>query len=370
MKWIIFIPLLMLSFGILHQLEAQETINSSTNRALIWRGFDHSWTYNHRINRLGDYVFMGDSSNARTCHTSASGLGADSTFFTTYYSYVESSDVAFQEGMINIKLFGKEKQLLTKTVDVNIPATDATRNQEEYVSLLNGFDIKAMRAADKLELFRVSVEDAYYAAEVDEIRFRVKVSLLVNCQSIECSGFNQKTTYDLNVYYLIIAGQDKNLASNSKNISKHYPWSKRDEHLYQAEESTIRGEKSSKYKKATVGIKSLAVTLNKAHWTVVYRANVTPLNYQADKGKLNISSNLLFQEWVQGMKRMSAHPKHSRFSSKKKGWAILDMEVAMIQIKDAYIKHGKRSGSTFWKGRNASPDNPNACCISPISIKK
>lgn len=349
-------------------LSAQNTLTNASHKGLIWRGFDHSWTYNHRINRLGNYVCMGDSATPSCCHTSASGLGADSTFFTSYYSLIESPNLAFQEGVLNIKLYGKEKQLLTKTVEVNIPATAATRNQEEYVSLLNGFDIKAMRAADKLKLLRISVEEAYYAPEVDEIRFKIRVSLVVNCQSIECSCFNQKTTYDLDIYYQIIAGNDQDLASTQKNISKHYPWNKKDEQLPQAEESTIRGQKSSLYPKAAVGIKSLAVTLNKAHWTVVYKANITPINYQVDKGKLNISTNLFFQEWVQGMKRMSAYPKHSQFSSKKKGWAILDMEVALIQMADAKVKHGKTSGSSFWKGKNASPDHPNACIRKPITL--
>lgn len=351
-----------------HLLLAQNT-EKALQKGLIWRGFDHSWTYNHRINRIGDYVSLGDSMTPPSCyHTSASGLGADSTFFSSYYSYIESSRLAFQEGVLNIKLYGKEKQLLTKTIEVSIPATSATQNQEQYVSLLNGFDIKAMRAADKLKLLRLSIEDPRYSKEMNEIRFNITVSLVVNCQSVECSAFNQKTTYDLDIYYLIIAGKNQHLASTSKNISKHYPWSKKDEHFSSLEEYQIQGEKSTLYSNAAVGIKSLAVTLNKAHWTVAYKANVSPLDYQADKGQLSISTNLFFQEWIEGMKRMSAYPKHSQFSSKKKGWAILDMEVAFIQMAEAKIKHGKVSGSSFWKGKNASPDHPNTLVRKPIKI--
>lgn len=358
-----------LCFGHLDALFAQKSSPICSNHALIWRGFDHSWTYNHRINRLGDYVSLGDKhTGAFSCHTSASGLGADSTFYTSYYSYVQSPHLFFQEALVNIKLDGKEKQLLTKTVDASIPASALNRNQETYVSLLNGFDIQAKRAADKLKLFKIELGDAYYHEASDEIRFQLKVSLSVNCQSLECSALNQKTSYDLKIYCLIIAGEDQAVASNHKTIRKHYSWDKKDEPNFTTETTSIKGIKSEHYKAATAGIKSLSIILNKAHWTVMYNNNIQVGNYQIDKGELSISSNLVFKEWLEGMKRTSAYPKHSQFSSKKKGWATLEMEVVLIQMKDAEILYNKKSGANFWRGQNASPNHPDASMSSLIII--
>ncbi len=199
---------------------------AQTNKALIWRGFSHSWTYNHRVNRLGDFVTMLDN-KPRVCHTAASGIGADSCFFTSNYSIVESPNVAFQEGVVSIKLYGKEKQLISKTVEISIPAAEGMHGQDHYISLLNGFDIQALGKSDKLQLLRFSVEDAYYAPAVKELRFLVNVGIVVNCQSLECSRFSQKSTYDLKIYYLIVAGEHNHVIGTTRTVTENYPWDKK-----------------------------------------------------------------------------------------------------------------------------------------------
>ena len=81
-------------FFLLNGLNAQEL--KPYNKAMIWRGFQHKWTYNHRINRIGSSVSFKDD-KGYCIHYSASGLGSDSTFATTYYTYVESPKVCFKE---------------------------------------------------------------------------------------------------------------------------------------------------------------------------------------------------------------------------------------------------------------------------------
>jgi len=48
---------------------------------VLWQGFHHRWTYNHRLNRHGDWVEHlerdGDRVAARVNHSAASGSGAD-----------------------------------------------------------------------------------------------------------------------------------------------------------------------------------------------------------------------------------------------------------------------------------------------------
>lgn len=342
-----------------------ELLTAQSNTSYIWRGFTHSWTYNHRINRLGSYV-TNDSSGAVAVHTAASGLGADSCFFTAHYSKVSSNKVYFQEGVENIKLIGKEKQLITKTFELSIPADENMKAQDHYISLLNGFDIKAIGNADKIQFFRIAVEDAYYAPAVKELRFKINVGLVFNCQSLECSRFNQKTTYDLKLYYLIIGGSHENLMSTEKTVTENYPWDKKIESNRDLKQLYINGHKDMSLEAAALGIKSISVTLDKAHWILIYNNAITPTDYDSKRGKVSFNANLFFQEWQQGMKKMSAMPKHSRFSMKRKGWCVLDTEVALIQFSEAEVVHDKFSGSFFWKGKNASPDIPEAVRMKKI----
>src|ERR1019366_7252669 len=83
------------------------------NKAYIWRGFQHQWTYNHRCNRLGDYVQL-NSGTPVSVHTSGTGSGSDSTYYKSYYTYVASPDVVFKEGEVNIKIKAKENHLVVK----------------------------------------------------------------------------------------------------------------------------------------------------------------------------------------------------------------------------------------------------------------
>ena len=336
-------------------LSAQDT-NDTT---IIWRGFEHSWTYNHRINRLGNYVDFKDNEMV-SCHASASGLGADSTHFTAHYSILESPSVGFHAGSTAIKLYGKEKQLLTKRIEISVPATKALKDKEQYITLLNGFDLRAVDRADKIQMLRFSIENAEYAPAINEIRFYLNVSLVVNCQSFECSRFNQHSTYDLKLYYLILAGDKKELKATPKTMTKNYPWGRKDEYYHTPEKHYVIGEKDEPFETAALGIKSMALTLNSAHWTVQYNNNVTPLSYDDKTARMDFSLDLFFKEWQQGMKNHSARPGLSKFSSKKKGWGVLDMGILLLQFRDAKITHKKHSGSLYWPGNNATSSDPDS----------
>lgn len=338
---------------------------AQNNQAVIWRGFEHSWTYNHRINRLGNYITQ-NANEVISCHTSASGLGADSTTFTSHYSFVQSPNVSFQAGKVDIKLYGKEKHLITKTIEIAVPAKEGLKNKEQYITMLNGFDLRAVDRADKIQLLRLSVENAEYAPAINEIRFYLRVTLVVNCQSFECSRFDQKTTYNLSVHYLIAAGDTKDLVSTPKMITKDYPWGRKNEYHHVSDKQYIIGKKEEHYNNALLGIKSMALTLDDAHWTVEYHNNITPLIYNKETGRLNFASDLFFKEWQQGMKTMSAKPQHSKFSSKKKGWCVLDVGITMLQFKEAEIVHQKHGGSMFWEGFNAPSSDDKAIYEQPL----
>ena len=339
----------------LQELVAQKNVHQT----IIWRGFEHSWTYNHRINRLGNYVDI-KNDKIQSFHVSASGLGADSTHYTSHYSFVETPDVGFHNGVVSIKLYGKEKQLLTKRIEVSVTAPEGLQDKDQYITMLNGFDLKAVDRADKIQMLRFSVEDAEFAPAINEIRFYLNVALVVNCQSLECARFNQHSTYDLKVYYLIAAANKSDLLATSKTLTKNYPWGRKDEYHHTPEKHYMFGDKGKGYKNAAMGIKSMALTLNTAHWTVQYNSNITPLIFNPETSRLDFTLDLFFKEWQQGMKNHSARPGLSKFSSKKKGWGVLDLSFLLLQFKNAKVIHKKHDGSLYWMGNNALSSDINS----------
>ena len=259
-----------------------------------------------------------------------------------------------------------EKQLLTKRIEVAVPAPDGMKNKEQYITMLNGFDLKAVERADKIKLLRLSVEGAEYAPAINEIRFYLKVALVLNCQSLECSRFNQQTIYDLNVYYLIAGGNISDLEATPKTLTKYYPWGKKDDFHHTAEKHYMIGKKGQGYKTAVLGIQSIALTLDREHWTVQYNNNVTPLAYDEATARMDFSLDLFFKEWQQGMKTHSARPDLSFFSSKKKGWCVLDMGLVLLQFKEAKVTHQKSKGSLYWVGNNAASSDPRAVSTNKL----
>lgn len=120
------------------------------NSAIIWRGFEHKWTYNHRCNRIGDYVVY-NHGKPQTTHVSATGLGADSTYFTSAYTKITSPNLFFKEGKTTLKIETTEKQLSEGEILVTIPCDDWLQNKDRYVTTLNGFDLHSEQAADKIQ---------------------------------------------------------------------------------------------------------------------------------------------------------------------------------------------------------------------------
>ncbi len=95
--------------------------------AVLWRGFTHEWSYNHRLNRLGSYIenpldFTGFPFTATLCHTSATGLGPDVGTFSGYYSYLAANGVSIQTGKKEIRFSGNLGDMHTASFEVLVDA--------------------------------------------------------------------------------------------------------------------------------------------------------------------------------------------------------------------------------------------------------
>jgi len=341
--------LLLLSFIAFNLSVAFSQTIHPYNKAIIWRGFQHQWTYNHRCNRLGDYVGY-NSGTPITVHTSATGIGADSAYFSSYYTYITTPDAVFKEGEASIRIQAKEKRLIEKTVTVTVPAEKWLRNKADYVTLLNGFDLRSDQGADKIQLLRFSIQDGEFISLTNEVRFKIDISMVLNCQSIECPEWKNAVVYDLDIHYLIIGINSGEAAATNQFITRSYSWDKKEELKQRPQERFLPGVVTPFFPVATVGIKSFSFVLNEAHWMVQINANITPVNYDSTRAKMKANVDMLFQEWEEGMKGSDAAPKQSRFSSKRKGWAVMDMDAVLLQLRQANIVYGENSGNMFWRG--------------------
>lgn len=323
-----------------------------SHKACIWRGMRHSWTYNHRCNRLGDYITQrGDSFFA--VHTSATGKGADSTFFDSYYSLVESPDVWFRQGSESFEMFGVEGALLEQTNEVLIPIPDDICENAFLTALVNGFDILSLSKADKLQLLSISIEKPELLTEQHKLRLLVKISMVDNCQSLECDHMNNKTGYSITIHYIVACGNKKDIFENQDFSNRSYTWDKKIINGALNETRTIQGAHNS-YSNAVIGIQSFGFALNKAHWLLEFDNNIQPHQYNPVDGVYTYDIEQSFVEWEEGMKKFSAVPEQSKYSLKQKGWINMDMDIVFLQLRNAKVQHGEASGSMFWEGRNES----------------
>lgn len=337
------------------------------NKAIIWRGFQHSWTYNHRCNRIGDFVEY-NNGKPQASHISATGLGPDSTYFTSHYTYIESPDLVFKEGKVNLRIDGRERELLEGSILVHIAADDWMRDKSAYSSLLNGFDLKSTEGADKVQLFRLTIEDPAYLPGTQQLQFRVNYSLVLNCQSVECSSARNRVSYSFDVYYLLVGTNEYSTKATEQFFTRSYSWDRKEEVSDRPEEKSVDGVAMPIYERATLGLKAFSVVVNEAHWLLQMNVNVTPINYSPANGDMRFSIDLLYKEWQEGMRGSKAAPQSSQFSAKRKGWVLLDANVLLLQMRTADIRYMHRSGRMFWRGYNQSPDGKAAVNVSEIEL--
>jgi hypothetical protein len=320
------------------------------NKALIWRGMQHQWTYNHRANRLGNYVTMDNGGQA--VHTSATGLGNDSTIYVSHYTYVESPDIIFKEVPVTIRLNGKEGTLLNKVEEVYVPAPKWMRNKTVYHAIINGYEIKSLLKADQLQLFRFLVDDVEYSRESNEIKLRAHFNLSTNCRTIECPVFSNKTAYELTLNILIMAFDDVDANIVNTYSARNYVWDEKIEIEDRSQRVIALGQKNNVFPKAAIGIKGLGIILDEEHWILEMNQYVVPYSYDAESGVLISDTNLKYVEWKKGMHQFAVAPFKAKFAKRRNGYALLDMNLAMLQFKNATVKHGKSRNTMFWKGWN------------------
>lgn len=348
-------------------IAAQDAVSQiqDHNKALIWRGFEHRWTYNHRINRIGSHVSL-KNGEGYCMHYSATGLGSDSTFAKTHYTYVEAPNVSFKETEIKILVNGEEGDLLTKTAQVYLDLDEWMQNKAHYDVLVNGFEVKSMVKADQLQLLRFLVEDPIYTKETQQIYLTANFNLVTNCRTLECELFKNQTAYELTLHLLIIGFEEDAGEVRDSYTTRNYAWDTSVEVEDLSKSLTISGQRNV-FPTACVGIKGLGVVLDEEHWILQMDNFVTPLRYDNITGDMKSHVNMKVVAWNNGMENFSVAPLKAEFAKRKSGFAMLETNPSLVQFSNARIKHGNIATSLYWRGRNKSSEAPEAESIKVIT---
>lgn len=336
------------------------------NEAVVWRGFNQEWTYNHRLNRLGNYISYetdGDTLNALISHNASTGLGTDAGKYNTYFTYLATNDVTITQGDTSFIINGLEGKMSYESLLFKVNLDSNARLNKQHVVLLNGFDICAIAKADKIEQLNIDLRDGYYDKYQQALYFDGHFSITADCQSPECSLTKQKFSYQVKLYYIILSGNEE-LSVSSKNITNYIQWDKQTDRLPIPSQSSITGVGDEAFETALLGIQSLSLQLNQEHWYVSWHTALIPYEYDPYTGKYTFMYDLYFKQWKEDMKKESFNPKQSFASSKKPGWADFSSRVLLIQLKNAWIENLNTNGVVYAQGKN-----PNNECDQSIVSK-
>jgi hypothetical protein len=342
----------------------------------VWQGFSQIWGYNHRINRLGDWVenvSEGDSCKLLSSHAAASGSGADRADFTQYYAAIQSDLLQTQSGIATFNLSGKEGDYIAEVQTADVSFLEANELGTHYEVLLNGFDLCTANGAkaDKIQALDIAIDSVWRDLPARKVYFRMRVALQFACSSAECESLNQVVDYRLKLYWLALGGQG--FVSDRSTFGSGRAWEKQDTApTPPMARVALLGE--ARFPKATAGITGLHIQLDDEHHMLTWESRLQAAQY--DKGLLMVYLRMAFVQNHPSMyaafkARYSGHPRPpAHWAVKRKpGSLAWEMDVALLQFEDAEITPHSRNGSVDWKTKHgAQMDAANEAAENVVEI--
>lgn len=330
--------------------------------AIFWQGFSQDWTYNHRLNRMTDYVTGTEKESDfsyEVCHSGASGTGADSGKFVQHYSLVQTPDAQFYTGSVEIKFAGKEGESEQNVHREKLSLPPALQGKGQYYVVLNGFDLYSLEKADKLIEFEYSVLPNGKMGEDGELAVTFKGGLKVDCRSPECEIFKHTYNYSLRLYYTVIAA-DADFNAVEGLLHADVEWDKINEISKKSRAWFLSGKEGMGI--GVPAIHSFSLKMNKEHWVQKWETSLLTGNYDVPSGEMAGESNLSFIEWTEDRKAHPDFKNFSRFSLKDAGEAEIELGISLLQFKSGKIEPKSRKGGFYWPGKNAMVEGSDGNC--------
>lgn len=366
-----------------------------TNQAtIIWQGFYHDWTYNHRVNRLGDWVQPVSTNQENFSsvfnHSAASGIGADVLSYNSFFTFLNSTKIKSISSNVSAIVRGREATITTKIITVTGIIPETMKSYNNATILLNGFDIycrstsdgKIMGTGKADKLSDLFIELTHLKWKRDTFEFDLILKLGADCDSPECLNFvpgdNEWFDYNVTVAYQIIGYNDGVRVSNA-NIKNQYKWYKPlksrpsmdPNEIYRTRKmlTNLKIKGAIGYNIGIPGINKIDIHLPKDEGGFLRKRLETPhmlsLNiaisdyiYEATTGTCTYNADLFFKNWKPNMPILSYG---------NNGCAYINLGVKLLQINDAnaMIEDESVKGTIDWQTTEFEERNAN----DPNSIK-
>ncbi len=292
--------------------DSSDGVRSRPSSALLWRGFEQSWDYNHRVRRMGDWITQGcdDAGCVGTVHHAASaGLGRDEWSFQSHYTELTTGDARFQPGGFTHSIRGVEGVSKTETFTVRKSMNGDMAGLTRYVALMNGFDLAVGDAeVKKLERLKILIGDV--RVDGGDFVFDVTVGFEADCDSAECrsGGSTNQVRYGLEVKFLIVGGSAGRFRYENADDADSYYWLLGSELSLVDQRRALTlggGEIHPQYdgfRAGTVGIRGFAINLNDDHHMIQTAIRAVNIDYDASgEGTVSFDADVFFKNWAAGM---------------------------------------------------------------------
>ena len=345
-----------------------ENINYQTDSfqvgksTVFWQGFYHEWTYNHRVNRLGDWIeniSYSENNNMRAVlnHSAATGSGADVLNYLTFFTYLKSEKARFFSSSVSTTIRGREATTTTKTITITGKWPAELNNYTKGIIVLNGFDIycsnrengKVMGTGDADKLSNLYIEIDNLHIQNGKFKFDLTLKLGADCDSPECLNFspgdNEWFDYQFKVAYQVITFNEAVHITN-KNLTHQYSWRKPFKSRPEMDPNEIyRNDKvlSKQIIKGIAGynvgiplVNKIDISLPKGKGGLIRKRMETPhllslniaindFNYNVATGTCTYDADLFFKNW---------QPKMHVLAYGNDGKATINLGLKLLQIND------------------------------------
>ncbi|MFT4623990.1 MAG: hypothetical protein ACI8PZ_002646 [Myxococcota bacterium] len=320
--------------------------------ALLWRGMRHRWTYNHRINRSGDWWTVPDCADGCTAdqvHASASGSGADRATFTGEGSLLTGPGVRGWYGQIDLWLDGREGELLTERACARLPD-----GVPDGPVLLRGYDLDAVEAADSLWRFGLALER-------DGDQVCATADLQMACRTPEC-GTEALTTYTLTVPFVVVTAPDLHTARERATVRQAWKAKDlRDEPIPEGPAAQVALD-GLPDRPAAVGLAGFSIALDAPLHTRGLDIAVRPQPPSAD-GTVRAELDLFYVQWgpVEMAPLTVAQFAHA-------GDAVITADVVLVQPMEGCVADATIDGEMYWPGKGADASVAGAETVSAVAF--
>ncbi|TNE86901.1 MAG: hypothetical protein EP330_20040 [Deltaproteobacteria bacterium] len=325
---------------------------SPSESAAVWRGFRHDWGYNHRVNRLGNWVGPvacdADTCEVEVAHAAASGLGTDSGAWRASATVIDAPGSGFLPGATALTFHEAraEGRLVERIEQVTVPLTGVLAGQEQYQVLLQGYDLMALEDADMFRSMDLALGEPVVDAEGGTLSFEVRLALELDCDRLECDGtwhlsgkLETDVDYAAHVMWLVV-GTDADAVQCAAQ-SGGYTWS--DASLadeLQAKDATAHGVIPDVGEQAVLGLQALSMRLSSDSHVVSWVTEVQPTASSVHGAGYALT--LMFKQWS-----AATWERNNSYTTEGEAWT--EATVCALDLPYARTAEVDVEGEVFWK---------------------